>query len=442
MNKIQLIEGFSKLDKEQRLQVLNDVIGENRVDIPLLKKFWFDKEWSKFSMDEVSENMVSHFILPYSIAPNFKINGRIYFVPMVTEESSVVAAASSAAKFWFNKGGFNARVISSLKVGQIHFTWPGSFLELTSHFSDIEKKLKESVANFLVNMNKRGGGIRKIELLDFTNTLDHYFQIRVTFDTVDAMGANLINSCLEEMSKELAISIQNLFTGEKSHCDIIMSILSNHSPECLVECSVLCKTDQFNKFSEELSSEAFAEKFRIAVTIADHDMYRAVTHNKGIFNGIDAVIIATGNDFRAVEAGGHAYAAKDGVYKSLTHLKIENGIFTYTLQVPLAIGTTGGLTSSHPMAKISLQILDNPSAHELMQVAAATGLANNFSAIRALITSGIQKGHMTFHLHKILSSLDASDIEKKITALYFKSRTVSYTAVNNFLINLREKSIV
>jgi len=442
MNKKQLIEGFSKLDKEHRYQVLADALIEGKADIPLLKKFWFDKKMSKFSMDEVSENMVSHFFLPYSIAPNFKINDKIYFVPMVTEESSVVAAASSSAKFWFNKDGFTAHTISTLKIGQIHFNWPGTYDELAHFFPAIEKKLKESVAYFLVKMKKRGGGIKKIEFLDFTHVLENYFQIKVSFDTVDAMGANLINSCLEEMAKALKDAIHKLFTGARSHCDIIMSILSNHSPDCLVECSVQCRTDQLNISSQEFSSGEFADRFRKAVTIAEKDIYRAVTHNKGIFNGVDAVIIATGNDFRAVEAGGHAYAAKDGTYKSLTHLEIEDNIFTYTLRMPLAIGTTGGLTSSHPLARISLEILGNPTAPELMQIAAATGLANNFSAIRALITSGIQKGHMKFHLKKILNSLNANDIENKLTALHFKSRTVSYAEVEQFLNNLREHSIV
>jgi hydroxymethylglutaryl-CoA reductase len=256
------------------------------------------------------------------------------------------------------------------------------------------------------------------------------------------MGANLINSCLEEMAKALKDAIHKLFTGARSHCDIIMSILSNHSPDCLVECSVQCRTDQLNISSQEFLSGEFADRFRKAVTIAEKDIYRAVTHNKGIFNGVDAVIVATGNDFRAVEAGGHAYAARDGTYKSLTHLEIEDEIFTYTLRMPLAIGTTGGLTSSHPLARISLEILGNPTAPELMQIIAATGLANNFSAIRALITSGIQKGHMKFHLNKILNSLNANDIENKLTAMHFKSRTVSFAEVELFINNLREHNIV
>ena len=189
--------------------------------------------------------------------------------------------------------------------------------------------------------------------------------------------------------------------------------------------------------SKELSGYEFADRFRYAVAIANVDIYRATTHNKGIFNGIDAVVIATGNDFRAVEAGGHSYAAKDGSYKSLTHAEINDDQFTYTLRVPLAVGTVGGLTSLHPLARISLEILGKPSANELMEIAASTGLANNFSAIKVLITSGIQKGHMQLHLNNILTSLRANAMEKEGAFHFFKEKTISFAAVQNFIDDLR-----
>jgi hydroxymethylglutaryl-CoA reductase len=442
MNNSPVIEGFSKLSKELRLKVLSEATHNGNSDVNLLKQFWLENDLSRYSLDDVSENMVSHFFLPYSIAPNFLINGKIYFVPMVTEESSVVAAASSAAKFWLSHDGFQTRVISTVKIGQIHFLWPGNFHELKSLFPVIETRLKESVANFLVDMEKRGGGIQKIELLNFSDKLVNYYQIKVSFETVDAMGANFINSCLEEMARDLKTVIGELFKGDNIHCDILMSILSNYSPDCIIECTLKCKTDQFKRFSPTYTSSEFADRFKRAVDIANIDIYRAVTHNKGIFNGIDAVLIATGNDFRAVEAGGHAYAAKDGPYKSLTRIKIEDDNFYYTLQMPLAIGTRGGLTTVHPLAKISLDILDNPSATELMQIVAAAGLANNFSAIKALITTGIQKGHMKFHLNKILNTLNSNEKEKKKASLFFKNSDISYAAVKNFINKLREQSPV
>jgi hydroxymethylglutaryl-CoA reductase len=442
MNNSPVFEGFSKLSKELRLKVLSEATHNGNSDVNLLKQFWLENDLSRYSLDDVSENMVSHFFLPYSIAPNFLINGKIFYVPMVTEESSVVAAASSAAKFWLSHDGFHTRVISTVKIGQIHFNWPGNFHELKSLFPVIETRLKESVANFLVNMEKRGGGIQKIELLNFSDKLVNYCQIKVSFETVDAMGANLINSCLEEMAGALKTIIGELFSGDNIHCDILMSILSNYSPDCIVECTLKCKTDQFKRFSPTFTSSEFADRFKRAVDIANIDIYRAVTHNKGIFNGIDAVLIATGNDFRAVEAGGHAFAAKDGPYKSLTRIKIEDDNFYYTLQMPLAIGTRGGLTTVHPVAKISLEILGNPSAIELMQIVAAAGLANNFSAIRALITTGIQKGHMKFHLNKILNTLNSNEKEKKKASLFFKNSDISYAAVKNFITKLREQSPV
>ena len=173
----------------------------------------------------------------------------------------------------------------------------------------------------------------------------------------------------------------------------------------------------------------FAEKFYQAVQIAQIEPYRAVTHNKGIMNGVDAVILATGNDFRAIEAGAHAYAAKSGVYKSLSHCSIDDGIFKFWLEIPLAVGTVGGLTALHPIAKLSLELLQSPSARELMQIIAAAGLAQNFAALRALTTKGIQHGHMKMHLQNILNQLNTTPKEKEIITSYFENKTVSHSNV-------------
>jgi hydroxymethylglutaryl-CoA reductase len=212
-----------------------------------------------------------------------------------------------------------------------------------------------------------------------------------------------------------------------------MSILSNHVPQCVVRSEVSCKI-------EELGGEdphKFAEKFHQAVKIAEIEPYRAVTHNKGIMNGIDAVVLATGNDFRAVEAGAHAYASKDGQYKSLTHCEIKDGIFKFWIEIPLALGTVGGLTALHPMAKLSLNMMQKPSARELMEVMATAGLAQNFAALRALTTKGIQHGHMKMHLQNILNQLEASDKEKEVITAYFENKTVSHSAVINKFNELR-----
>jgi hydroxymethylglutaryl-CoA reductase len=182
-----------------------------------------------------------------------------------------------------------------------------------------------------------------------------------------------------------------------------------------------------------LNPEEFVSKFAKAVEISKVDVYRAATHNKGIFNGIDAVALATGNDFRAIEACGHAYAARSGKYCGLTEIEIKNDIFKYTLRIPLALGSVGGLTNLHPLARFSLEMMGNPSAEKLMMIASAVGLANNFSALKSLVTKGIQKGHMKMHLLNILNTFNASDNEKQLAVEYFKTHKVSNKSVSNFL---------
>jgi hydroxymethylglutaryl-CoA reductase len=221
-----------------------------------------------------------------------------------------------------------------------------------------------------------------------------------------------------------------------------MSILSNYTPECLVKTEVECCIDCLKHAEDVKDPEHFAWKFEKAVRIAQIDPHRATTHNKGIFNGIDAVALATGNDFRAIEACGHAYAARDGRYRSLTDVDISNGKFRYSLTVPLSMGTVGGLTSLHPLAKFSLQLLGNPSAEELMMISASVGLANNFGAIKSLVTRGIQAGHMKMHLLNILNSLKVDETEKDLAVAHFANRKVSYHLVGKFVAQLREEHVV
>jgi hydroxymethylglutaryl-CoA reductase len=216
-----------------------------------------------------------------------------------------------------------------------------------------------------------------------------------------------------------------------------MSILSNYVPDCIVRAEVSCPIEDLAEKHIENPNE-FATKFVQAVQIAEIEPFRAVTHNKGIMNGIDAVVLATGNDFRAVEAGIHAYASKTGQYSSLSHAKIENGIFSFWLEIPLALGTVGGLTSLHPLVKLSLEMLEKPSAKELMQIVAVAGLAQNFAALRSLTTTGIQDGHMKMHLNNILNQFEANDEERHLIKKHFKHHVVSHSAVVDFLENLRK----
>jgi hydroxymethylglutaryl-CoA reductase len=256
------------------------------------------------------------------------------------------------------------------------------------------------------------------------------------------MGANFINSCLEEMKEPLIKFLRHqsnlMHYGEP---EIIMSILSNYAKDCLVTAHAECPIEALTPFAKEMPADDFAQKFKTAVDIALADTSRAVTHNKGIFNGTDAVIIATGNDFRAIEASGHAWAARDGQYRSLSQCTISNdGIFRMELTMPIALGTVGGLTRLHPLASLALEILQNPTARELMGIAAATGLANNFSAIASLVTTGIQHGHMKLHLTNLLKSLDATPDEKETAIQHFNNKIISARAVKDFLSELRKIS--
>jgi hydroxymethylglutaryl-CoA reductase len=312
---------------------------------------------------------------------------------------------------------------------------------LTSYFTTIKPKLLQEVKPITKNMEKRGGGIIDIELRDKTQDIKGYYQLHVSFETLDAMGANFINSCLEQFAKTFKNEALEFkyFSEEEKNIQIVMSILSNYVPDCLVRAEVSCRVEDLNE-DKGITPEEFASKFVQAVAIAEVEPYRAVTHNKGIMNGIDAVVLATGNDFRAVEAGVHAYASRNGQYSSLTHAKVENGIFYFWLEIPLALGTVGGLTGLHPLVKLALELLHHPSAKELMQIVAVAGLAQNFAALRSLTTTGIQKGHMKMHLMNILNQFEANDKEKAIIIDYFKTHTVSHNAVVDAIMNLRIKN--
>lgn len=411
-----VISGFSKLSKQEKI----DWLTNNFVVNPLFAKETLQQYWNEDRIlqelhDDFVENTLSNFYLPYAVAPNFVINGKDYAVPMVVEESSVVAAASMVAKFWSSRGGFKTSILSTKKTGQIHLMYHGDADGLQLYFNKMKPQLLRVTEPITAKMRQRGGGILDLELRNKSAELANYYQIHVSFDTKDSMGANFINTCLE--------AIADAF--KRPDIEIIMSILSNYVPECVVRAEVSCPV----KALYETDALFYAQKFVQAVKIAEIEPYRAVTHNKGIMNGVDAVIIATGNDFRAVEAGVHAFAARNGTYSSLSHAEINNGIFKFWLDLPLSIGTVGGLTKLHPLAKLSLEILDNPSATELMQIIAATGLSQNFAALRALTTTGIQKGHMKLHLTNIIKLLNVTKSEKMFLIQYFENKTISHQAV-------------
>ncbi len=434
------VAGFSKLSKEQKINwIANEYFTNPNEAIATIKNYWNSDEKLQKLHDEFIENTITNFYLPMGIAPNFLINEKYYSVPMVIEESSVVAAAAKSAKYWSTRGGFKATVLSSEKIGQVHFIYKGDSKKLKQFFTEIKSKFYSATESITKNMQKRGGGIIDIELKDKSIELANYYQLHATFETKDSMGANFINSCLEQFAKTLKEEAQNYndFTVLEKNIEVVMSILSNYIPNCIVRAEVSCKVSELEdkNITDPLS---FAEKFLQAVQIAEIEPYRAVTHNKGIMNGVDAVVLATGNDFRAVEAGVHAYASRNGSYSSLSHAAIDNGVFSFWIEIPLALGTVGGLTSIHPLVKIAHEILGKPSAQELMQIVATVGLAQNFAALRSLTTTGIQEGHMKMHINNILNQLQATKEERKSIANHFENITISHSAVVNFIERLRK----
>ncbi|WP_242117628.1 hydroxymethylglutaryl-CoA reductase, degradative [Aestuariivivens sediminicola] len=436
------ISGFSKLSKAKKIDwIVTTYFSDSEEARKIIEQYWNTDAKVQKLHDEFIENTITNYYLPLGVAPNFLINDKLYTIPMAIEESSVVAAASKAAKFWLNRGGFKTKVYSTIKIGQVHFMFHGDFNKLRTFFNNIKPQLLKETASITKNMEARGGGILDIELRDKTSDIKGYYQLHVSFETLDAMGANFINSCLEQLAKTLQTEALNfeLFSETERRIDVVMSILSNYVPECLVRAEVSCAVEDLTE-NDAISGEAFARKFVQAVAIAEVEPYRAVTHNKGIMNGIDAVVLATGNDFRAVEAGVHAYASRTGRYRSLTHAKLEDGRFYFWIEIPLALGTVGGLTQLHPLVKLALELLHHPTARDLMQIVAVAGLAQNFAALRSLTTTGIQKGHMKMHLMNILNQFGANEDEKQALTEYFKSHTVSHNAVSDALHILRSKT--
>ncbi|MFN2261210.1 MAG: hydroxymethylglutaryl-CoA reductase, degradative [Psychroflexus sp.] len=432
------ISGFSKLTKNEKINwIADNYLSDYPHAIEIIKQYWNADEKLQKLHDEFTENTISNYYLPLGVAPNFNIDGKFYAIPMAIEESSVIAAASKAAKFWEERGGFKTKVISTIKVGHVHFNFSGNKNDLDEFFKLKKNLFFEDAKSLTKNMEKRGGGILDIELVDKSNDLENYFQLHCTFETKDAMGANFINSCLEQFGKTLESEAQNFekFKTENTFPEVIMCILSNYVPECLVRAEVSCPVSELGQNDAE--SQKFVEKFTQAIEIAKIEPYRAVTHNKGIMNGVDAVVLATGNDFRAVEAGVHAYASRSGKYRSLTDVKVENGEFKFWIELPLALGTIGGLTSLHPLVKLSLAMLNKPSAKDLMRFVAVAGLAQNFAAVNSLVTTGIQKGHMKMHLMNILNQFEATLEERSEAVEYFKTHTVSHSEVVNLLEKIR-----
>ncbi|MNU74851.1 3-hydroxy-3-methylglutaryl-coenzyme A reductase [compost metagenome] len=434
---MEILEGFSKKNKQEKLEVITQFFKSPEKTMETFKSFDHSDIAVQEVINEFSENTISNFHLPYSIAPNFLINGKTFAVPMVIEESSVVAAASNSAKFWYTLGGFHTEIVDTEKVGQVHFLWHDDIEKLINRFDELKQLFFNGSEDLTVNMRNRGGGIKDIVLKDLSDKEPGLMQLFVTFETIDSMGANFVNSCLERFAQIFRTWHQNQADLKNDGLEIIMSILSNLTPNCVVKCWVETDVKNLDGIVPGVSGKEFAKKFHTAVRIAQVDPYRATTHNKGIYNGVDAVVLATGNDFRAVEACGHAYASMNGSYSSLTNCTIENDIFRFELTLPIALGVVGGLTNLHPLVKLSHELLNFPNAKELMGIAAAAGLANNFGAVKSLTTTGIQQGHMKMHLFNIMNQLEIKKEDRDKVVTYFKDKNVSVSAVRTYVESLQ-----
>ncbi len=330
------------------------------------------------------ENAIGIMSIPMGIATNFVINGREYVIPMAIEEPSVIAAVSKAAKIAKVKGGFIAEANDSLMIGQVQVVGLGN---IKHAMTKILRNKKQLLA--IANSNSRSVTAVDLQVRQLRdkspNNMGNMLLVELVIDTKDAMGANAVNT----MCEALAPSVAEITDGE-----VVVKILSNYSTRRLVRCKAT-----FDK--EQLGGSQIVKRILCAYALAYSDVYRAVTHNKGVMNGIDAVALAAGQDFRAIEAGAHAYAARDGTYRSITSWsRTKEGDLAGEIELPLAVGVVGGVVNTHPTAKFALQILGVKSAKDLAMVMAAVGLAQNLAAIRALSSEGIQAGHMKLHARK------------------------------------------
>ena len=384
--------GFYKKSVENRIEDVADYFGLSQEEIKSLKGQALDMA----TADNMIENVIGSFELPLGLALNLKMNGKGYAVPVAVEEPSIVAALSYSNKIIAASGGFKAKMIKKLMIGQIQLLDIEDFDAAKEAILGCKAKIIELANSTQVRLVNRGGGCRDIEVRiirsKFTPSQD-FMVVHLLVDCCEAMGANLINTMNEAVAPYLAE-----ISGGKFH----LRILSNLATESLVlsQCEI-----PFENLHPENGLE-IAERIQMASFFAEEDPYRAATHNKGIFNGIDALAIASGNDWRAIEAGGHAYAALDGHYKPLATWRIRDNKLCGTIKIPLAVGTVGGPIKFHKTVKIVHKILGNPDRETLSCLLASVGMAQNFGAIKALATVGIQRGHMSLHARSVAITAD------------------------------------
>ena len=420
--------GFSKKSLQERLQILKDYHLLNEDNQTNLEH---NHMLPLSTANQMSENVLATFALPYSFVPDVVVDEQVYQVPFVTEEPSVVAAASFAAKIIKRSGGFKTTIHNRQMIGQVALYQVANIEVAIKNIQNHKQKLLELANQAHPSIVNRGGGARDLRV-EWLNDEAEFLVVYLTVDTQEAMGANILNTMLEALKTPL----EELTDGES-----LMAILSNYATEALV--TATCEIDI--RFLSRIKSEAIdiAKKIVLASQFAKQDPYRASTHNKGIFNGIDAVVLATGNDWRAIEAGAHAYASRNGSYQGLTTWSIKEATQTLCgeITLPLPIATKGGSIGLNPTVEVSFDLLKQPTAKELASIIASIGLAQNFAALKALVSTGIQHGHMKLQAKSLALLAGAKDTEiAPLVSQLISEKHFSLKRAQEILENIRQKS--
>ena len=417
--------GFSKKSYHERLELLR---AQALLSPEKQRSLEQDEQVSLAVADQLSENVVGTFSLPYSIIPELLVNGQDYTVPYVTEEPSVVAAASYASKIIKRAGGFTAQVHERQMIGQVALYQVANPEQAQETIASKKAELLELANQAYPSIVKRGGGARDLHVEQIKGETD-FLVVYLHVDTQEAMGANMLNTMLEALKPVL----EELSQGQS-----LMGILSNYATDSLVTASCRIAFRYLSRQKEQ--GREIAEKIALASQFAQADPYRATTHNKGIFNGIDAILIATGNDWRAIEAGAHAFASRDGRYQGLSRwtLDLEREELVGEMTLPMPVATKGGSIGLNSRVSLSHELLGNPSAKELAQIIVSIGLAQNFAALKALVSTGIQQGHMKLQAKSLALLAGASESEvAPLVERLIADKTFNLETAQRYLENLR-----
>ncbi len=417
--------GFSKKTYHERLELLK---AQALLSPEKQRSLEQDEQVSLAVADQLSENVVGTFSLPYSLLPEVLVNGQEYTVPYVTEEPSVVAAASYASKIIKRAGGFTAQVHERQMIGQVALYQVANPEQAQEKIASKKSELLELANQAYPSIVKRGGGARDLHVEQIKGETD-FLVVYLHVDTQEAMGANMLNTMLEALKPVL----EELSQGQS-----LMGILSNYATDSLVTASCRIAFRYLSRQKDQ--GREIAEKIALASQFAQADPYRATTHNKGIFNGIDAILIATGNDWRAIEAGAHAFASRDGHYQGLSQwtLDMEREELVGEMTLPMPVATKGGSIGLNPRVAFSHELLGNPSAKELAQLIVSIGLAQNFAALKALVSTGIQQGHMKLQAKSLALLAGASESEVvPLVELLIADKTFNLETAQSYLENLR-----